>query len=161
MGTLPPFASSCLCDSHQNGAQGLEAVSAVVCGSAPVRAAQPASNPRVCTGTAPTSSALEGRKRLGIHCLKQIFSIQISYSGVVNPLVMGLEYITALRLEPDREVGGIWIQLKIPSHVVLPTGSVVFGWNNGATLWPKGSLFGRVSFGARFACAGGRNTKNK
>lgn len=109
VGTLPPFAPSCLCDSHQNGAQGLEAVSAVVCGSAPVRAGQPASNPRVCTGTAPTFSAPEGRKRLGIHCPKQIFSIQISYSGVVNPLVMGLEYITALRLEPDREVGGVWI----------------------------------------------------
>ena len=33
---------------------------------------------------------------------QQIFSVQISYGGVVDPLVMGLEYIAALRLQPDR-----------------------------------------------------------
>lgn len=80
--------------------------------------------------------------------LKQIFSIQIGYSGGVNPLVMGLEYITALRLEPDRYVGGVWIQFKVPSDTVCPVCSEVFGWNNGATLWPQSSLFPRVSFWA-------------
>lgn len=82
------------------------------------------------------SRLAEGGKCLGIGFLKQISSIQISYSGVVNPLVMGLEHITMLRLEPDRQAGGVWIQLQVPSPVALPTGSVGFGWNNGATLWP-------------------------
>lgn len=71
----------------------------------------------VCTEAAPTNvlgpfQPAKKRNRLGISFLKQIFSVQISDSGVVNPLVMGLEWITALRVEPDQYVIGVWIQLS-------------------------------------------------
>lgn len=102
MGTLPPFVPCCLCDTHPDGALGLEAAGAAVPEAAPVCTAQPASRVVTPQKLLPPSPPAKGTKRLGIHSLKQIFSVQISYSGVVNPLVMGLEYITALRLEPDR-----------------------------------------------------------
>ena len=73
-----------------------------LCEATAVCAAQPPSRFVTLQKLLPPSPPAERAKRLGIHSVKQIFSVQISYSGVVNPLVMGLEYITALRLEPDR-----------------------------------------------------------
>lgn len=63
---------------------------------------------------------------------------------------MGLECITALRLEPDRYVGGVWIQLKVPS-MWAPQQAL---WALAGTMVPpsvqkglhlEGFLFGHVS----------------
>lgn len=120
--------------------------------------AQPASRFVTPQKLLPPSPPAEGTKRLGIHSVKQIFSVQISYSGVVNPLVMGLEYITALRLEPDRleEFG---VNSKFQAMWSCPQALRSLAGTMAPPCGDKDLYWQAVSSGARFVCDGGRNTR--